>query len=116
VQSLVRLVNQILALDFFNHRTYLVADARPVQLQRLADLIVQETGGRYRQLSSFYFKTGERVFALLGRSDLKTSLQLLSQSWYYDISPVKNELFFEPVDTLRKIPQVIQELLTQGEK
>ncbi len=109
VQSLVRLITQVLALDYFNGRIYQIADAHPVELHRLADLIKKYKNGRYYRLSPFYFKIGANLFSFLGRADLKTSILLLSQSWYYDINPLKKELFYEPLDTLTEIEEMLSD-------
>ena len=107
VKNLVRLITQILALEYFNGQTYQIADDQPVELHRLADLIKEIRGGGYFCVNPFYFKAASNVFSFLKRADLKTSLLLLSQSWYYDIEPLKKELFYEPLDTLSEIEKML---------
>ncbi len=103
VNSLVHLIVKILALDAFNGRIYHVADKNPVEIHKLADVIVQKVGGSYRQMPACFFKAGAKFFSAVGRCDLKTSVLLLSQSWHYDISQTMNDLLFEPADTLKEI-------------
>ncbi len=115
VGSLVRLINQILALDLFNNGTYLVADREAVLLQTIADLARGFVGGGYRQLPRFFFDAGDMLFSLLGRADLRTAIQLISQSWYYDITPLQKDFLYEPVDTLETIPEIMAAFQEAGE-
>ncbi len=103
VRALVKLILQILKEDRFNDNTYIVADSDPVELHQLSDLIMKLAEGRYYRLPEFVFTAGSTVFSLLGRVDLKTSLLLISKSWYYDIRPTINDLNYEPVNTLSRI-------------
>ncbi len=107
VKSLTRLINQILALDLFNGKTYTVADRDPVALQAIADLVQSHIGGGYHRVPEFIFKAGRMIFSLLGRADLHTGLQLISQSWYYDITPLQNDFLFEPLETLNELPEIM---------
>ena len=109
VNCLARLINQILALNLFNGRTYHVADQYPIEIHELAVAIAQKTGGRFRNVPSFFFEAGAKFFSAIGRNDLKTSLLLLSKSWYYNIDRTVKDLLFEPCDTLAQINTLFEE-------
>lgn len=110
VHSFAALVGQVLGKDIFNNATYHVADAQPVGLAELTKLITQFTNGRFLLLPSFMFRFGKLLAAITGQSGLKTSLQLISDDWTYDISKTIEDLHYEPHNTMEVLSEQFKEI------
>jgi len=103
VQAFADLILNVITGDLFNNQIYHVADAEPVLLTSLVNLIQQVKGGRFRVLPAFFFTAGQYVSRLLAMEAFKISLQLISQSWYYDINATLHDLNYMPLNTEQKI-------------
>ncbi len=108
VQAFSELINQIIKKDLFNNNIYLIADQQPVSLKKLADLIKEGRGGHYWQFPDFVFYLVKKTTQLLKMDALKTSLQLISESWYYDITPALQDLDYIPADTEQQIKEYLK--------
>ncbi|APF17860.1 NAD-dependent epimerase/dehydratase [Caldithrix abyssi DSM 13497] len=108
VFAFAQLIKQAIEGDLFNNQTYLVADEAPISLERLANMIRDFKGGRVWRLPDLIFQAGKKVSGALRLNALKTSLQLISESWYYDIAPAVKELEYRPVQTEAKIKEYLQ--------
>lgn len=78
-----------------NGSAYIIADKEPVEIKVLADWIakVLNKSPGYRVLPSFIFRICEFLAATIFKNDLWTSrFQLLSRSWYYDVSKAEKDL------------------------
>jgi len=109
VQAFSRLVIKILEEDYFNNKTDIVADARPVLLKDLAEQIAREINGRCRKVPSAVFTLGRGLLYLLSLKGLHTSVQLISASWTYDIASTVKELGYVPDETVTSISAYIKE-------
>lgn len=113
VQAFARLMVNILEKDFFSDKTYHVADRQPVLLNDVVNLISNlyygEKYPRWLQVPEIIFKTAQLLLKVMRQKRLLTSIQLIAQSWTYDITSTMNDLDFEPADTLTSLETVIRE-------
>ena len=84
-----------------------VADKEPVLLNDLVNEISLVVFGKrylnYLKAPNVIFNLAIFILNLLKIQKLKTSIELISKTRYYDISETIRELHFEPVDTLKAI-------------
>ncbi|PID58306.1 hypothetical protein CSB45_04365 [candidate division KSB3 bacterium] len=84
-------------------RTFIVADAEPISLKRLADLIHQHYYGvDYPALFSIpnvVFNGLEIAFRMMRNEKWRTRILLLSKSWYYDIQDTIRLCSYRPAET-----------------
>ncbi len=111
VKALAQLIENIINKKLFTGDAYIVADQRPLLLKDLVDQIYQigftKNYPKYRQLPTIAFDTGTFMSKILGLNGLHTSLQLITRSWMYDIEKTKNDLDFNPFNTIETINDVI---------
>jgi len=93
----------------FNNNIYLIADQQPVSFKKLANLIKAARGGRLWQVPDFVFSLAKKTTQLLKMDALRTSLQLISESWYYDITPALQDMDYIPADTEQQIKEYLKD-------
>ncbi|NQV19598.1 MAG: NAD(P)-dependent oxidoreductase [Armatimonadetes bacterium] len=112
-ETIIHLTNiELLVMAFtklieFNYKPgiqYIVADKNPVNLHELVNFICKElknkTYSDKKSISEKFFKHGEKIARCL-KNELWTSrFELISKSWYYDVSKVYKELSLQPVSTI----------------
>lgn len=91
---------------------YIVADKSPVELKDLINFINMTLKNKpypkNRQISLSYFNTGEKI-AQFFKSELWISrFQLISKSWYYDVSKSIKELDLNSSQTIPAFKTVIE--------
>lgn len=115
VETFAKLVVNILKYDNFNGNTYIVADEQPVKLQELVDVIHQDIYEskypKYLVLPSFIYNSTALCLGLLGNKGLKTSIQLISKDWIYDISSTIENLNYKPSSTLNALKPIIKDYI-----
>jgi nucleoside-diphosphate-sugar epimerase len=111
VDALAELIKNILRNDLFDGQAYFVADKNPVELQLLVDRINIKLNGdtypSYKQIPWFIFQQMIRLLDIAGQKGLRTSVQLISQSWTYDIGRTCQNLGYQPVDTMEEIDRIL---------
>ncbi len=90
---------------------YHVADREKVSLKKLVDLISQKlTKKPYPRLLQSpvgLYHAASGLLGAAGRSGLKTSIELISRDWYYDIAPTVEILQYKPGDTLEEVGEML---------
>jgi nucleoside-diphosphate-sugar epimerase len=90
---------------------YNVADLEPVDLKRLVDFIhLQLKEKKYpdwKKLPIFVFRTGEKLAQLMNSDLWKARFELISRSWYYDVTTVGEELGLVQRSTIPDFDKVI---------
>ncbi len=109
VQALAALVLKIVQDNLFNNQTYIAADREALLFSELVKQISRETNGGYYRVPSAVFKSGRAMLRLPGLQGLRTSLELISRSWTYDIQETIRDLGYIPDDTAVSISQYIKE-------
>jgi dihydroflavonol-4-reductase len=116
IRSLRKFIADLVEADKLDGNSYIVADKRPVRLSDLVNKISQAVQQKdyplFLRLPSFIFSGSRYLLKLTGRSQLLTSLQLISQNWTYDISVTEASLGYQPVDTFESIDSIINYYLT----
>ncbi|MBN1949165.1 MAG: NAD(P)-dependent oxidoreductase [Candidatus Cloacimonetes bacterium] len=83
---------------------FIVADAKPVDIHDLANYISSQIHGkpysRNRVLSPVYFRMGEKLADALHSDLWKARFELISRSWFYDVSESMNILNLKKIDTI----------------
>jgi len=92
--------------------TYVVGDREPVSLQVLVDDISRRLRGRpypkWKKLPQPVFDLASFALGRVVRSDVwHTRLQLISQSWCYDVEPIQRELGLVLADTRERFGRVV---------
>lgn len=94
IDSLVNAFMWLLEHPWKSGITLTVADREPVQLGALVDFISRELKGRnypkYMQFDRFFFAMGERIARLLKNELWVSRFELISKSWFYDVSLYHN--------------------------
>jgi len=108
VNALCRLITTLLQNNRFNGNSYLIADREPVQLQSVTALMAR-SGGKYITVPKAIFRAADILLAVLRRPALRTSVQLISRHWTYDISSAVADLQFEPPDTLTELQRLMED-------
>ena len=87
----------------FDQRIFIAADREPIRLRELADFICSHYFGKNYQPA---FEIPKRLYdgmlymaELLGSRKLRTSLQLISSSWYYNVAETSDCLDLQLADT-----------------
>lgn len=103
VFSLAELTRQVLLKNGINEKILMAADAEPVSLHRLADLIHRHYYGkeypRYLKMPVLFFRFLTVFFKLLKNEKWLTRIRLISESWYFDISRTVRALEYPFVKT-----------------
>ncbi len=98
--------------DIKSGSAFIVADKSPVELKDLVEFISQTLKNKpypkNREISKSFFRTGEKIAKFL-KSELWVSrFQLISKSWYYDISKSIQELDLNSSQTIPAFKTVIE--------
>ena len=109
VKTFCDLIEILLKVDVWPGKTYHVADREPLFLKDLVNEIRLLLGKDLKvyRAPGFLFQLGAFLFGLAGLQGLKTSIELISKNWYYDIQKTISELNYKPSDTLMEIKGVI---------
>ena len=88
-----------------------VADLEPVELKSLVDFICLQLKNRtypnWKRLPRLGFRLGEKAADLLNSDLWKARFELISRSWYYDVSSVGKELGVPQSYTIPTFEKVI---------
>lgn len=114
VDALCCLITHILQNRQFNGKSYIVADKEPVPLQSVAEIITR-SGGKYLALPKAIFRAADRLLATFRQAALRTSVQLISSDWIYDISAAIQELRYQPRNTLTELQRRIEKYDNQND-
>lgn len=112
VRKFAELTELILDKEIINSRYFIAADHSPIELKKLIDLIHYRKHERHYPpflvLPSFFFKLAFIMFSMIKNEKWKTRMQLISKSWYYDISGTVNNTGYSPSKTEDAFPDMIQ--------
>jgi nucleoside-diphosphate-sugar epimerase len=102
---------------------YIIADRAPVSMRALVDSICYELRGRpyprWKRLPGVVFDWACFTSGRVAKSERwKTRLQLISQSWYYDVGPAQRDLELELTSTIDRFRSVVEWYLgsTRGDR
>ena len=88
---------------------YNIADKNPVSLRKLVDFISYQLKNRkypsWKKVPMLSFKLLD--FILSKNERLRTSIKLISRSWYYDVSPAEMDLHISTHETIPNFKYVI---------
>ncbi len=91
---------------------FIVADKTPVELKDLVNFISQNLKNKpypkNREISLSFFRTGERIAKFLKNELWISRFQLISRSWYYDVSKSIKELDLNSSNTIPAFKMVIE--------
>ena len=106
------LAAMILKTDRGWGQVYHVADREAVSLKKLVDFISQiltkKPYPRLWQSPAWLYHTAAGMLEMAGRAGLKTSIELISRDWYYDISETTEQLNFNPADTFEEVGEMLK--------
>ncbi len=110
VDAFSDLVLNIITKTNWYGKVYIVADSKPVSLKKLVnELSMLLENKPYREIikiPNFIYNISTFVLDHLNFQKLKTSIELISKTRFYDISETVEDLGFEPADTFAKIKQL----------
>ncbi len=91
---------------------YHVADREAVSLGKLVDFISQMSTHKpypriWQSPARLYHLAGA-FLEMTGRAGLKTSIELISRDWYYDISETITSFDYKPADTFDEVGEMLQ--------
>ncbi len=90
---------------------YIIADHDAILLEELVNIISEKLKGkkfpRYRIIPSFLFSFARFISKLMKSEIFVSRFELISQSWYYDISNSYNDISLESGDSLKDFEEVI---------
>jgi nucleoside-diphosphate-sugar epimerase len=111
IRSLRKFITDLVEADKLDGNSYIVADKTPVRLSDLVNKISQAVQKKdypqFLRVPPFIFSWSRFLLKLTGRSQLLTSIQLISQNWTYDIGETEACLGYQPTDTLESIDSTI---------
>lgn len=113
VNAFSNLIFNILTLEKLQGKTYIVADKSPVLLKDVArqvSTILGEKSG-WINLPAIFLNVAELCLKLLNQKKLLTSIQLINQSWTYQIDETVNELDYQPSETLSVLNNYLKEIV-----
>lgn len=112
VETFAELISQIIRYNNFNNSTLILTDKIPVNLFDIVNTIYQHFYSKpypgYLRLPHFLSDFVKLVCRFLGMKSLYTSLQLISNSWYYDYGNIIEQYSIELKDTLSEIKKYLQ--------
>ena len=104
IELLVQAFTKLVEFNYKSGRQYIVADRNPVNLHELVNFICKElknkTYSDKKSISEKYFQRGEKIARYLKNELWISRFELISKSWYYDVSKVYKELSLQPVSTI----------------
>ncbi len=120
VHTISELILLLIQGNFSNQLIINLADHKPVEFHELVNLIYSHFHRKnypgYLQVPSWTFSAGKYVCDTLDLKKLKTSLQLVSESWYYEVSPLRENYSFKQIDTLDSISELLYHEFPQKQK
>ena len=78
---------------------YNVADEKPVKSRDLLDFIAKLQKGGYIRVPAYAFNIINKILPIT----YKIKIDLISKSWYYDVSKLKKDFHVVPPDTLQNL-------------
>lgn len=112
VQAFAGLIVRIINQPHWPKKVYHVADKNPVGLQELVDTIYLSRVGkhypRFLRFPASGYRFAASVLGRIGMDGLKTSIQLISESWTYDIADIENDLGYTAEETLVNIKELLK--------
>lgn len=107
VFSFAKLIAKMVERDNWQGKIYHVADKAPVILNELINYISilksRKNYPKILKIPKFIYIGASKILNLIGMDALKTSIQLISEDWCYNIDKTISELNFEPVETLNSM-------------
>ncbi len=104
IELLVQTFTKLIEFNYKPGMQYIVADKNPVNLHKLVNFICEELKGKTysdkKSISEKFFKRGEKIARYLKNELWISRFELISKSWYYDVSKVYKELSLQPVSTI----------------
>jgi nucleoside-diphosphate-sugar epimerase len=98
--------------DIKSGTSYIVADKSPIELKDLIDFISMTLKNKKypnnRQISLSFFRIGEKIAQFLKNELWVSRFQLISRSWYYDISRSVKELDLNSSLTIPAFKTVVE--------
>ncbi len=106
------LAARILKTDQGWGHVYHVADREAISLKKLVNFIsqisTQKPYPRIWQSPVAVYHAASTFLEMAGRAGLKTSIELISRDWYYDISETTTDLSFKPADTFEEVGEMLK--------
>ncbi len=91
--------------------SYIIADKSPVLLSELVQFISQNihnnTYPKNRTVSAHLFSVGKKIAQMLKSEIYVSRFELISQSWFYDITKSYQDIPLEDTETLENFDEVI---------
>ena len=111
VQTICEFISLLVQEKFSDQMIINLADHELIQFHELVDMIYSHFHGRncphYLKVPKWTFSTGKIVCDAIKIKKLKTALQLISESWYYDVSPLWDRYPLKKYDTLLSIGKLL---------
>ncbi len=111
VEYLAEVFLKFIDLDFVPGSAYNVADAEPVKLLDLVNFINLELRKKdypkHRIIPAKYFAAGEKIARFFHNELWIARFELISKSWYYDITDARKDLAVKPPSTIPAIKKLI---------
>jgi len=112
VEAFSNLIQHLVLKDSLDGRIYFVADKEPIKLSDVVDKVYSYKNGgnypQYLQIPSTIYSIAKSLLKVLNKRQLLTSVQLISENWFYDISLTEQELGYCSVDTHESIEKAIK--------
>ena len=112
VQTICEFVSLLLQRKNSENVIINLADRQPVSLASLVNLIHSHFHGvpypTYLKVPAWFYSAGKKIADFLQWKKLKTSIQLISESWYYDNSQLYNQFVITQFDTLTSIRDLLK--------
>lgn len=91
---------------------YNIADKNPISLKKLVNHINYRLKGKkypsWKLIPKFIFDFFDFIFSNILKNELwKARIELISKSWYYDVTPAEQDLKFKAGDTISDFNYVI---------
>ncbi len=104
VELLAQAFTKLVEFNYKPGMQYIVADKNPVSLDELVNFISKELKDKpysdKKSISKKFFERGERIARYFKNELWISRFELISKSWYYDVSKAYQELSLQPVSTI----------------
>ena len=113
VNAFSNLIFKIIDSKELEGKTYIVADKSPVLLKDVANQISGFLGKNsgWIKLPVFVLNMAEFCLKLLNQKKLLTSIQLINQSWTYQLDETVNDLGYQPSETFSVLNNYLKEIV-----
>ena len=112
VETFAEVISRIINQKIMQDSTVILTDHTPVLLSEVVDTIYRHFYGKsypsYLRLPYFFSASAKKIIKLLGMKSLYTSLQLISDSWYYDYGDLVQQYPVQLKDTLKEVKTYLQ--------